>query len=209
MPKLLPRLYDGFLQGDGVTVRVDSQEWFDWLRANKSFAVEMPNCRVTFRKEQRHDKEFWYAHRRVNGKLKRKYAGHTGVLFNNYVTGLARGLAMDNSDGDGVTQGKSSEAIAPKETEVDALRREIASLKSKVEQLTDKCLALETENTDLRTQAEDTELHKDELHKTINFGRSEEIEAILTPALKLPANRGGKIKEAIRQVLAMFPAEKS
>ncbi|MGI0500842.1 hypothetical protein [Limnospira platensis] len=54
MPKLLPVIslhtgnFSNFLQGPGGTcVELDTPEWFDYLRKNKSFSVELNGKRFT------------------------------------------------------------------------------------------------------------------------------------------------------------------
>lgn len=65
------------------------------------------------------------------------------------------------------------------------------------------------ENAELRSKIKDAELHKVESHKGMSLERAGEIVKILTPALKLPANRGGKIKDAIRTALELVSDENS
>jgi len=174
MPKLLPRLYDRFLQGDGIILKVDTQDWFDWLRNNNGFSVEMPNCHVTFKKETRGHNEFWYAMRKVDGRLRRKYVGHTGVLMNNNIMGIAKELAMYHP----------SEDSLEKTTE-----EKFVELEARVSQLTQANIVLEKEVSRMRFQLANIK---------------EEIENTLSQALTLPANKGGAIKAEIRKALELL-----
>lgn len=68
---------------DGTIVEVDSSMWFSWLRKNASFRFESGfagDNSFTARKHQRQSGEFWYAYRKLDGKLRSAYIGKSDGL---------------------------------------------------------------------------------------------------------------------------------
>lgn len=61
-------------------IRVGSETWFDWLEQNRSFHYECDGGKFTACKESRASGNFWYANRRVAGKLRRCYIGSSKDL---------------------------------------------------------------------------------------------------------------------------------
>lgn len=65
------------LQAEGypTAIRINSPAWFDWLVNHRSFRYECSRGHFTACKENRKGGNFWYANRRVDGKLRRAYLG--------------------------------------------------------------------------------------------------------------------------------------
>src|SRR5437763_1281076 len=82
----LPKVRDGSLlqQTAGEMsfdpIRIGTAEWYTWLEHHRSFCFEAQECRFTARKEQRPAGWYWYASRRVHGKLHRAYIGKSAAL---------------------------------------------------------------------------------------------------------------------------------
>lgn len=72
--------------------QVDSPAWFAWLATVSSFRFASTQRRITFRgygpllapislrKEQRRHGMFWYAYRRADGQLYKRYVGRSDQL---------------------------------------------------------------------------------------------------------------------------------
>ncbi len=63
---------------DGVVqmLRVDSDEWQDWLsNGDGAFRFAWKSCVFTARREQRHGKTYWYAYWSLNKKRYKPYLG--------------------------------------------------------------------------------------------------------------------------------------
>lgn len=67
-------------EGYPTAIRVDSPAWFDWLVNHRSFRYECSKGHFTACKESRKGGNFWYANRRVDGKLRRSYLGASNDL---------------------------------------------------------------------------------------------------------------------------------
>lgn len=67
-------------QGYPTAIRVGSPAWFDWLVNHRSFRYECSRGHFTACKENRKGGNFWYANRRVDGKLRRSYLGASSDL---------------------------------------------------------------------------------------------------------------------------------
>ena len=75
-------------------VTVGSDQWFEWLSNNTHFHLQNNAGSFTARKEKRRNTYYWYAYRKINGKLKKKYLGASNQLTNKrfYETAEALGL---------------------------------------------------------------------------------------------------------------------
>lgn len=95
MAKDTPRVTSGVLrlEWENKSIPVGSQAWYDWLNGNsKSFRFEGVGGSYSARKEQPlrkpadnsepeyADSFHWYAYRRKNGKLHKRYIGNSEVL---------------------------------------------------------------------------------------------------------------------------------
>lgn len=75
---------EGILQtkkGDAVDLK--TKRWYDWLERNSSFRFESGidgKNSFTARKHEREAGDFWYAYRKVAGKLKNSYLGKSDRL---------------------------------------------------------------------------------------------------------------------------------
>ena len=59
---------------------VELQDWLNWLYENKSFRFQIKGLFVTFRREPQRNGEFWYAYKRMDGRLRKVYAGRSEDL---------------------------------------------------------------------------------------------------------------------------------
>jgi hypothetical protein len=76
-----------------ASINVGTKAWFDWLEENTSFHYESTDGKFTACKESRASGMFWYANRRVNGKLRRCYMGSTKDLSLEKLLVIARKLS--------------------------------------------------------------------------------------------------------------------
>lgn len=67
------------LAGDDK-IQIGSSQWLDWLNQNKSFRYKHKNLSFSARKEKRRTDFYWYAYRRVGGKLRKLYLGRNEDL---------------------------------------------------------------------------------------------------------------------------------
>jgi len=133
-------------------VEVGSGIWLDWLEKNKSFRFEMelvreieasPTQKYTTTetasfsacKERRPSGEFWYATRKVNGKLRRAYIGEARRLTRARLEEVAHQL--------------HSNPIQPPSPESSSLKPETQKLHTCV---TDRAETLQVENEKLRAE---------------------------------------------------------
>lgn len=76
-----------------TAIRVGSAAWFDWLVNHRSFRFECSHGTFTANKESRKSGMFWYANRRVGGKLRRAYLGASKDLTLDKLVNVANELA--------------------------------------------------------------------------------------------------------------------
>ena len=81
---------------------VGSPAWFVWLTHGVSFYYEAPQTSFTARREPRRHGYFWYAFRRTNGQLHKRYLGRDADLTAQHLSTVAHALAALSS-----TQGKA------------------------------------------------------------------------------------------------------
>lgn len=58
-----------------VQLKVGSVQWLQWLRGADRFYVDGTLGKFTARREIRRDQAYWYACRKLGGKLYKKYIG--------------------------------------------------------------------------------------------------------------------------------------
>jgi LuxR family maltose regulon positive regulatory protein len=77
-----PIVVGGYLYtNDGYTgTAVNTPTWFVWLALGQTFYYETPRGSFTARREQRRNGAFWYAFRRIKGKLRKGYLGSSTHL---------------------------------------------------------------------------------------------------------------------------------
>jgi hypothetical protein len=90
--KSTPTVLSGVLYTDDVLtgIRVNSTGWFDWLELGRSFYAEG----ATFRCEKRRNSRFWYAYKRLDGKLRKKYVGRSEVLTLDRIKEIAQQIGQ-------------------------------------------------------------------------------------------------------------------
>ncbi|HEX4203378.1 MAG TPA: LuxR C-terminal-related transcriptional regulator [Ktedonobacteraceae bacterium] len=104
MPKAAPyRLRWDLLQGTYtfhdtrsqrvLSVAPDSHAWFDWLARIPSFTFSGQHGQLTIRQEIRSGGTYWYAYRRVGGKMAKRYLGRTTELTSARLEEVAAQLA--------------------------------------------------------------------------------------------------------------------
>src|SRR5215831_4744092 len=82
----LPKVRDGSLLQQTAEemsfdpIAIGTADWYTWLEHHSSFCFEGPMCSFTARKERRPAGWYWYASRRVHGKLHRAYIGKSATL---------------------------------------------------------------------------------------------------------------------------------
>jgi hypothetical protein len=143
-------------------INVGSKPWFDWLEKNTSFHYESVDGKFTACKESRASGMFWYANRRVNGKLRRCYIGSTKDLTLEKLLAIARKL----SGTDLLYQNSNSYTLNSCVTEthqvdravIEQLKKQISDLQN---QLDHKCLI----NATSRIQIDLTNVKIYQLHK--------------------------------------------
>lgn len=92
-------------------IPVDSPAWFSWLQSAShfSFALGRPSFYwITFRREKRRHRDYWYAYLKSEAKLHNAYAGRSDALSSHHLRTLAQTLV------DKVTQ--TQRPIRTKET---------------------------------------------------------------------------------------------
>ena|SRR5947209_7172189 len=75
-------------------ILVGSRQWFEWLSNQRSFAFVSDTGRFTSRKEKRPGGWYWYAYRRIGGKLKTAYLGKTEEIYLDRLNRAASLLAV-------------------------------------------------------------------------------------------------------------------
>jgi predicted ATPase/DNA-binding CsgD family transcriptional regulator len=86
MARSIPKVREGSLQehvGEDATIdtiSIGTVEWFTWLEQHHSFTFETPRMTFTARREQRPGGWYWYAYRRILGKLRSAYLGKSEEL---------------------------------------------------------------------------------------------------------------------------------
>ncbi len=133
-------------------VLVGSQCWFGWLTNHRSFHYECPDGKFTACKENRANGNFWYANRRVGGKLRRCYIGASQDLTLNKLIEVAKQL----SDGNSYTKShntadKSSVNTTQSSNELEKLKVEIAQLKQVIAERDRQLQAAESRIKELET----------------------------------------------------------
>ncbi|MBI9050155.1 MAG: hypothetical protein JEZ00_12090 [Anaerolineaceae bacterium] len=61
-------------------IQIDSPSWYEWVNTNNRFSYKGKNGNYMARKEMRRNNAYWYAFRRVSGKLHKVYMGKSQEL---------------------------------------------------------------------------------------------------------------------------------
>ena len=76
----MPRVESGFLYSDAGSVAVGGAEWLTWLQSHTAFYFESTVGTFTARRELRSGSWYWYAYRKRQGKLSKRYLGKSAEL---------------------------------------------------------------------------------------------------------------------------------
>lgn len=93
------------LAGD-YKIQIGSSQWLDWLSQNKYFRYQQKNLSFSARKEKRRNDYYWYAYKRVDGKLIKLYLGKNEDLDAERFKYISRKLVsprVENHQNEGVT----------------------------------------------------------------------------------------------------------
>jgi hypothetical protein len=145
----------------GEIIAVGSDCWFDWVRVNDSFRFESGFAgqdSFTARKHERHAGEFWYAYRKVDGKLKNAYLGKGERLTIDRMLEIASKLIETPKSAANKTRlgkGYATECITEQlgNEQVDDFKANELTQK-----LQDELVALQAENEQLRSRLTESEL---------------------------------------------------
>src|SRR5215471_8659344 len=86
MARSIPKVREGSLlqhSAEGTstdTISIGTAAWYSWLEQHHSFTFETPRTTFTARKERRPGGRYWYAYRRIRGKLHSFYLGKSAEL---------------------------------------------------------------------------------------------------------------------------------
>jgi predicted ATPase/DNA-binding CsgD family transcriptional regulator len=86
MARSIPTVREGSLQQQSAedtstdTISLGTAAWYSWLEQHHAFTFETPRMTFTARKEQRPGGWYWYAYRRIGGKLHSFYLGKSADL---------------------------------------------------------------------------------------------------------------------------------
>ena len=77
--KSTPTVIDGVLYTDteDTGLKVGSELWVSWLLRTRAFYVQIGDVSYSMRHEQQRNGMFWYAYKRQNGTLSKRYARKT------------------------------------------------------------------------------------------------------------------------------------
>ena len=106
-----PVVRDGMLHlPAGQPIRVGSATWFGWLAQVTLFSYQLSpgSYRLTFRKEKRRHRCYWYAYLKNEGKLHNAYAGRSATLTADRLQQLSRQLLEKVRDGPSSPKSSSS-----------------------------------------------------------------------------------------------------
>lgn len=102
MPKSAYRgtsiVLSGYLYTDDTYTgtAVNTPAWFAWLNMGQTFYYQTPNGGFTARCEPRRTRIYWYAFRRVKGKLRKRYLGASAKLTRDRLDSVAAQLASES-----------------------------------------------------------------------------------------------------------------
>ena len=75
--KTTPTVISGVLYSDDGAngIRLTDPEWSMWLEDATGFYYDHADCGFTCKKQKHRNGYFWYAYKRVNGRLHKRYLG--------------------------------------------------------------------------------------------------------------------------------------
>lgn len=59
---------------------IERMDWLEWLYQTNSFRFQVKGLLVTFRREPQRKGLFWYAYKKVDGRLRKLYVGRSEDL---------------------------------------------------------------------------------------------------------------------------------
>lgn len=160
------------LQG-GVVVEIGSSLWFNWLSRNTSFRFESGFAgedSFTARKHQRDSGDFWYAYRKVAGKLRNAYLGKTESLTVGKMLVVAAKLSQPQATVDVEKQGKSYAKECITEDS------QVVELQGKISQLENQLTALQRELDQWKAKALEAEIIIPNLEDELDLLKEELIQ---------------------------------
>lgn len=201
---------DGYLElHSGNILEVGSDKWFEWLSRNTSFRFVSGFAgedSFTARKHERDSGEFWYAYRKVAGKLKNAYLGKSNNLTVEKLLTIALKLSQTPKQAANEKQlgnGYANECITK---QLGTNQENSFTASGDVQNLQEQLTALQLENEQLRSQLEKLKLSEQDLTSQLCCCHSDAFKAadILKAALKLKSNAGGAIKREIEKALPLI-----
>ena len=73
---------------------VGGDRWEEWLDENHHFSFINDVGKFTARKDRRRNTYYWYAYRKINGKLKNKYLGKSDKLTDQKLYDTAKSFGL-------------------------------------------------------------------------------------------------------------------
>ena len=73
---------------------VGSDRWFEWLTSSHHFYFLNSVGKFTARKEKRRNTEYWYAYRKVDGRLRKRYLGSSEQLTDKKLCDSAKSFGL-------------------------------------------------------------------------------------------------------------------
>lgn len=62
---------------DNKPILIETKDWYSWLEQPQTFYYEGQHIGFTIRPEKRRRSIFWYAFKKITGKTRKKYIGHS------------------------------------------------------------------------------------------------------------------------------------
>lgn len=194
---------------NGAIVEVDSDKWFEWLSRNTSFRFVSGFAGQDSFTARRHDRdsgEFWYAYRKVAGKLRNTYLGKSKTLTISKL--LTAALKLSEASGTAANKMQLGNSYAKQcitEQLADEPEGDRQTAES-VQKLQEQLVALQLENEQLRLQLEKLRSSDQDLTNQLCNCHTDAFKAadILKAALKLKSNAGGAIKREIEKALPLI-----
>jgi LuxR family maltose regulon positive regulatory protein len=111
MPRY-PYLTQGKLSyaADEATITLDTSAWAFWLREHTAFTYQGMPTSFTARREERPGGLYWYAYKRVQGRLLKRYLGRGTDLTEQRLREVAQ--AFVSPDDESVTQTETPALVA-------------------------------------------------------------------------------------------------
>lgn len=173
---------------DGDTITVGSPNWERWLDENVSFRFESgvagDDSFTARRQDRKNGGKFWYAYRKLGGKLRTAYLGKPDELTVEKMLEVATKLASDQISSEVKPQAKSKPS---KDTS------EVEKLQVEAERMRSQLAAMEDENASLRSQLAAMAVKAGEWHdlakeaEKLAGDRLQEIERLRTESQNRPA----------------------